>query len=455
MSNSVLIRRKIKIGPDFSFWTSLNNVADEQRACEYYDNNLPRFEKDASFIESDVIIVFDTNVLLYLYMLPSNQRDGILKYITKNKDRVFIPGQVAFEYLKHRSRYILDAQMSLKGLVSDLENSINEFTSSDKKTLSNKLDSFKQRPVIKNEMPEVIGKLDAWWKVLDESLIKADKDKEDVISELRAKVSDAEQSISSLTKDNVLKTVLCAKNLEPLSSDEKQFLRSLFDELLKQFKEEKNKERFAFPGCGDRKKLDSGFDPCGDFYIYHEIMALMKEMDCDAMFITKDVTKSDWVLPDRRPFMHYLFDEYAHTGHMINIVGLDAIPMDITPIIQKTEDPHEGEMQENVESEGKQMEGTTEENESSEPVRVKAGKEISEEVLMNELAICVDWATNYGGGYVNEEFFLRNILAVRKHYDYDSSKEVLQRLIKKKIIRSCDEEHNGKTIKCLLWGEKY
>ena len=86
MNNATLVHRQVKIGADFSFWTSLNNVATEQKACEYYEANLPRFEKDASFIESDVIIVLDTNVLLYLYTLPVSKRDGILKYITSNKD---------------------------------------------------------------------------------------------------------------------------------------------------------------------------------------------------------------------------------------------------------------------------------------------------------------------------------------------------------------------------------
>lgn len=457
MSNSVLVRRQVKIGPDFSFWTSLNNVATEQKACKYYEDNLPRFEKDASFIKSDVIIVLDTNVLLYLYTLPVSNRDGILKYIASNKDRVYIPGQVVFEYLKHRSNYILAAQESLKSLVSELETTINELTVAGRKTLLNKLESFKQKAIIKNEMPTVIEKIEAWWKTTDESLDAADKAKEEVLSELKAKVKEAEQAISSLTNDKVLETVLCAKNLEPLSDDEKRFLSELYSKLLNQFTEEKKKPRYTFPGCGDKKKLESGFDPCGDFYIYHEILALMKEVDCDAMFITNDVTKSDWVWPDRRPFMHYLFDEYAHTGHMINIVGLEAIPMDITPIIPEKEDPHEGDIEEkaNTSYEEEQAKASIESDDVKDAPIVRKGKEITEEQFVAELEICIDWAMNYGGGFVKEEFFLRNILAVRKHYDYDYSREVLQKLIKKKVVKSEDQEHEGDTFKCLVWGDKH
>lgn len=457
MSNSLLVRRQAKIGPEFSFWTSLNNVALEQKACEYYEANLPRFEKDASFIKSDVIIVLDTNVLLYLYTLPASKRDGILKYITENKDRVFIPGQVVFEYLKHRSNYIFAARESLKNLVEELTNAINELTVAGKKTLSNKLEAFKQRVVIKSEMPTVIEKIDVWWKIAEESIEKADKAKEDVLNELKAKVEEAKKSASSLTNDKVLTTVLCAKNLEPLTDEEKIFLQGLYAKLLNQFKEEGNKLRYAFPGCGDKKKIESGFDPCGDFYIYHEILALMKEMDCDAMFITNDVTKSDWVLPNRRPFMHYLFDEFSHTGHMINIVGLEAIPMDITPIIPGKEDPHEGDLQElplDNPIEENTTAVTTENLEPKESIKVKRGKEITEEQFIAELEICIDWAMNYGGGFVKEEFFLKNILAVRKHYDYDYSKQILQKLTKKKIVKSESQEHEGETFSCLVWGEK-
>ena len=458
MSNTMLVRRQVKIGPEFSFWTSLNSVATEQKACVYYEANLQRFLKDASFIKSDVIVVLDTNVLLYLYTLPVSNRDGILKYITSNKDKVFIPGQVVSEYLKHREGYITSAQETLKSLVGNLETAITDLTVTGRKTLFNKLENFKQQAIIKNEMPVVIEKIDAWWKSAGESLDKADKAKEEILNELKTKVAEAEKAISSLTKDKVLETVLCAKNLEPLTDDEKTYLQNLYGRLLHQFDEYNRNVRYSFPGCGDKKKLESGFDPCGDFYIYHEILALMKEMDCDAMFITKDVKKSDWVQPDRRPFMHYLFDEYAHTGHMINIVGVEAIPMEITPIIPVKEDPHEGEIEEKVEikvDEEPLEAPVAEAVEPKEAVKVRRGKEISEDQFITELEICIDWAMNYGGGYVKEEFFLRNILAVRKHYDYDYSREILQKLIKKKLVKSEDEEHDGETFKCLVWGEKH
>ena len=458
MNNAVLVRRKVKIGPNFSFWTSLNNVATEQKACEYYEANLPRFEKDASFIKSDVIIVIDANVLLYLYTLPVSKRDGILKYIESNKDRIYIPGQVVFEYLKHRSNYITSAQGTLRALVGELEEAINDLTISSKKTLFNKLEAFKQKAIIKNEMPTVIEKIETWWKIIEEPLITADKTKEDVLKELKAKVKDAEQAISSLTNDKVLEIVSRAKNLEPLSEEEKSYLQSLYSVLLNQFKEEKEKTRYAVPGCGDKKKLEAGFDPCGDFYIYHEILALMKEIDCDAMFITNDVTKSDWVLPNRLPFMHYLFDEFSHTGHMINIVGLDAIPMDITPIIPGKEDPHDGDIEEKivVDNVTKTVnQGSTETVDENDAIKVRKGKVISEEQFVAELEICIDWAMNYGGGYVKEEFFLKNILASKKHYDYVYSKEILQKLIKKRIIKNEEQKHEGETFKCLVWGDKH
>lgn len=456
MSSPLPLRRQVKIGPDFSFWTSLDNVSLEKQACKYFEDNLSRFEKDASFLESDVIIVLDTNVLLYLYTLPARKRDGILKYISKNKNRVYFPGQVVVEYLKHRSNSINAAQKSLKNLVNELETIINELVISGRKTLSNKLDSFKQLVIIKNEMPSVVDKINAWSKSADESLEKVDLAKTDVLTELKEKVKEAEMASSSLTNDKVLETVCCAKHLEPLGIDEKEFLKNRYNLLLEQYNKEKDKIRYAFPGCGDRKKIVDGFDPCGDFYIYHEILALMKEMDCDAMFITNDVTKSDWVMQDRHPFMHYLFDEFAHTGHMINIVGLDAIPMDITPIIPDEKDPHEGELEEHLQDTETEVEPTVDKNPVvSEDTPVVNTRIITEDQFLEEFTICYGWATNYGGGYVNEEFFLRNILGSKKHYNYDQSKAILQKLLKKKVLKIEDQEHRGNMIKCVVWGEKH
>lgn len=43
----------------------------------------------------------------------------------------------------------------------------------------------------------------------------------------------------------------------------------------------------------------------------------------------------------------------------------------------------------------------------------------------------------------------------RKHYDYDYSKEILQKLTKRKIVKIEEQEHEGDTFKCLVWGDKH
>lgn len=82
---------------------------------------------------------------------------------------------------------------------------------------------------------------------------------------------------------------------------------------------------------------------------------------------------------------------------MINIVGVEAIPMEITPIIPVKEDPHEGEIEEKVEikvDEGPLEAPVAEAVEPKEAVKVRRGKEISEDQFITELEICIDWAMN-------------------------------------------------------------
>lgn len=54
-----------------------------------------------SFIDN-VILIIDTNVLLYLYKCSFNTNQNLVQLLNKVKDKVVIPGQVYQEYLRHK-----------------------------------------------------------------------------------------------------------------------------------------------------------------------------------------------------------------------------------------------------------------------------------------------------------------------------------------------------------------
>lgn len=64
------------------------------------------------------VFIFDTNVLLNLYRLPENARNDFLKILgnASVKDRIWIPFQVALEFLNNRISVISEQKKAFKRL---------------------------------------------------------------------------------------------------------------------------------------------------------------------------------------------------------------------------------------------------------------------------------------------------------------------------------------------------
>lgn len=72
---------------------------------------------------------------------------------------------------------------------------------------------------------------------------------------------------------------------EELQSKEKEFLSNLYAACSETFYKMQNSKdirdadkHYTFPGRGDRDKLKEGKEAEGDFYIYHEILKVMKSL---------------------------------------------------------------------------------------------------------------------------------------------------------------------------------
>lgn len=55
-------------------------------------------------------------------------------------------------------------------------------------------------------------------------------------------------------------------------------------------------------------------------------------------------------------------------------------------------------------------------------------KELTEDVFLDNLSLCIKWANEYGDKYVSKEYFIYGILG-SKRYEYAKSREMLQKLI--------------------------
>lgn len=75
----------------------------------------------------DCLFIFDTNTLLSLYRVRKETREELLSHLAKLKDRVWIPHQVAKEFLKHRAERIYTHNDLHRKLIDKLKTTVDAF----------------------------------------------------------------------------------------------------------------------------------------------------------------------------------------------------------------------------------------------------------------------------------------------------------------------------------------
>lgn len=203
----------------------------------------------------DSILIFDTNVLFNLYRYSPETSSEFLKTISKLKDRIWLPYQVAFEF--HKRRFlIIEEQINvykeflkkIENIYSDLENkNRNPFLSEN----------------VSKELTEVKSKID---------------------KELALKIKEYENRFG---KDNILEKIIeifsnnCGEEI-PVEK-----LNSIYKDGDSRYKDD------VPPGFGDKKKPVP--DRYGDLIIWYQILEKAAASKKPIIFITDD-GKDDWWL---------------------------------------------------------------------------------------------------------------------------------------------------------------
>jgi hypothetical protein len=211
-------------------------------------------EEEKKTIWENAVFVFDTNILLNLYRYTGSTRKNLLDSMKKLKDRIWLPYQVAYEFMKDRPEIIFETERRYEELKRDGSSFINN--------LSNHLRLPNNDASLKN-LHETIDK----W--IDE------RKKNDL-------------TVTHPSNDGLLSEIL-----------------ELFDEKVgkKPCKEDSDKiiaegkQRYAKkipPGYKDAGKADRGDNSeYGDLFAWKEIIDFSKENKKDIIYITND-NKEDW-----------------------------------------------------------------------------------------------------------------------------------------------------------------
>lgn len=274
--------------------SALRKFADNFDACSKLEGNLP--------------ILLDTNILLGYYGMSQTEKEKLLEFLEKLKDRIILTKQVEEEFLRNRLTVIKKdffgplnrITEDYQKMRSDIEGHLRNFRDNKKKILS------QDYPDLFNKLQEI------------EEEVKATLNDETFVEDVKNRVEETTTDHKNIALiDGLLDKVSKFKITDELSETEREFLEKQFIEKVDAYKNEKELTRWkiAVPGCGETKD-----DAIGDFIIYHEALKYMKENETSLIFLTNDVTKGDWLQLDKNPHNHYIEQTFRLTDEVCYII---------------------------------------------------------------------------------------------------------------------------------------
>lgn len=434
------------INEEFCFKLDLNpSIIEIQQALDAYSKNL-----DSEItLETETPIFLDTNVLLDYYKLSFSERKSLIKYFEENKGRLYITHQVQEEFLRHRVNHIKSYLNSVEEFVKAYRNIRNEIESLKKGEVKGFEHYLNNNRILKNDHQDLHTELTNLHSTLQEKLkgLFNESDLEKQLEEKEQRIEDIKKRLegdADIKRNDPLLNVIATFNFLPsLSDDEINYIKGLYKKLESEFvKVKADQNEFykkTFPGAGDKKE-----DPTGDLVIFHEILKFQKENKSDAIFLTNDTEKNDWLLrkkADLVPFSHYIINTHLNTNQSLYIfqsrdkllLTYNSIYIDDSEVTEEgviMSQPDEGERPSD-QLETPNIIGRIDLNNSEN--HFSFYDSISEDEFLNQLQRSEIWANKYGDGFVGVRNFVEKYLGPRG-YDYQESYKVKEDLVAKGVI---------------------
>ena len=432
--------KKVTIGENFCFSFKSGNIGTKKNARQYYDSHKNAIEN--WWVQTSRVPIFiDTNFLLNAYSMPKSQRTLFVNFIQSNKDRIYITDQIDEEYQRKRLNFIKNYSTSLQTISKEL-GSIKKASDITKhcEELLVKLENLKKRPIVQNDfnnyldnIENVINRIKEWKLATELPCSALYKDVNAHLINFHSQL-ESEQKNNILNDDDIVNAVALCQFCGNISLTEKQFMYDLYQSCVNEREEMKlrpdniNLQMYTFPGLGDLSKKSEHKQREGDFLHYHEMLKQISELRQDVIFLTYDVKKGDNSTENLEPFDHYICNCFYLTGQVYYLVDANSLPLatlqcpDID-IDSDDEDEVGGDM-----TNGNVLSGIATSEKANAVQKRGCFKELTEDIFLDELSTCVNWANEYGDKYVSKGYFIYGILG-HKRYEFAKIREMLDKLI--------------------------
>lgn len=260
-------------------------------------------KNDVPRIIDNLIIIPDTNILLYLYKCSFNASKNIVDLLNKVKDKVIIPNRVYEEYISH------------KGSEQDkIDKKYDTFT----KDLKNQVDGLKRKvgssisESRKYEFPDCDALetgINTW------------------IDKIKTSIAAYESSLSSEKQNKSIQIANVEQIIQYWDDQQRIRQKPSITEILEYIKEGEIRYRYKMPPGymdEDKDKLEKGetdsfekrIRKYGDLFVWKEILNIGSSAGGNkVLFLTNDVKEDWWVLKGEQKdvvrMRDELFEEYG------------------------------------------------------------------------------------------------------------------------------------------------
>jgi hypothetical protein len=235
---------------------------------------LPLSESEMTQLWEEAIFVFDTNFLLDLYRVSRPVTDKHFEVLEKLQGKIWLPHQVADEFIDRREGAISDEKASFKKALDYLEKWSLEAKQLNK--LRSIFDEAKGR-ALKEKVTPLIGNQNAYSDAVEEV--------EKIFRE-QIEMASKSHAIPDPDDDYILTRLLEILGDSVGSGYDEQILEAIFQEGDDRYKKQ------IPPGFADEKSKE-GDNKYGDLVLWKQIMDFAKDKACAIVFVTNE-KKADW-----------------------------------------------------------------------------------------------------------------------------------------------------------------
>lgn len=241
-------------------------------------------KSDVYGIIDNLVIIPDTNILLYLYKCSFNASKNIVDLLNKMKDKVIIPNRVYEEYISHKDNEQAKIDKKYDTFTKDLESQVDGL----KRKIGNSISESR-----KYEFPDC--------DVLETGI-------NTWIDKMKNSITAYERSLSSEKQNKSIQITNVEQIIQYWSNQQRIRQKPSIIETLEYIKEGEFRYRYKMPpgymdeekdkpSKGEKDTFETRVRKYGDLFVWKEILSIGSNTEANkVLFITNDVKEDWWIL---------------------------------------------------------------------------------------------------------------------------------------------------------------